>query len=229
MEFPKTSKALQRFLGTINYYRRWIPNAAELRSPLNCLLNGCTRKERPILITPEVVEAFDKCKSSLLNVARLTYPEPHSKLSIATNASDITVGGVLQQLVDNEQQSIGFFSKELTGTERRYSTYDRELRSIYKILHFQHFLEGRTFTIFCNHKPLIYASQKKKTEKSSPRQARQLDLISQYSTSIQYIYGINKVPADMLSKIATISCKTLDSSVATAQANDPDLQKAPLN
>ena len=86
-------------------------------------------------------------------------------------------------------------------------------------------IQDSTFTIFCDHKPSMCAFQKK-TEKPSPRQARQLDLISQCSTNIQYINVINNVPADMLSWIATISCKTIESSVlATAQANDPDLQR----
>ena len=152
MEFRKTSKALQRFLGTINYSRCWIPNAAELQSPLNCLLNDCTRKELQIVSTSEVVEAFDKYKS-LLNVARSTYPPPHS----------------CQQLVDNEQQPIAFFSKKLTGTEGRYNTYDRELLAIYKIIfHFQHFLDGSTFTIFCDHKPLMYAFQRKNRYRNAP-------------------------------------------------------------
>jgi hypothetical protein len=64
MEFPKTSKGLQRFLGMINYYRRWLPHAAELQAPLNALLNGCTRKNVPIKSTKETALAFENCKKA---------------------------------------------------------------------------------------------------------------------------------------------------------------------
>jgi hypothetical protein len=143
LTFPTTSKQLQRFLGMVNYYRRWIPQAAKTQAPLNALLNGCTRREVPIEPTEETKTAFEKCKEDLMQAARLTYPSHSNPLSIATDASDWAIGGVLQQLEEGQQKPIAFFSRKLTGTEKKYSAYDRELLAIYQtILHFRHFLEG---------------------------------------------------------------------------------------
>jgi RNase H-like domain found in reverse transcriptase len=43
--------------------------------------------------------------------------------------SDYHVGGVLQQQVGKTWQLLAFFSKKLTATQQRYSTFDRKLPS----------------------------------------------------------------------------------------------------
>ncbi|KAL0818761.1 hypothetical protein ABMA28_008088 [Loxostege sticticalis] len=51
---PKTVKELRRFLGMVNFYRRFVPNAAILQAPLNELLSGPKVKgSQPINMTPE--------------------------------------------------------------------------------------------------------------------------------------------------------------------------------
>lgn len=70
----------------------------------------------------------------------------------------------------------------------RYSTNYRELTAIKEaIKYFQHFLEGREFFVYTDHKPLIYAF-KQKADKISPCQECQLNYISQFTTSIVHIY-----------------------------------------
>ncbi|GFU41215.1 pro-Pol polyprotein [Nephila pilipes] len=60
-------------------------------------------------------------------------------------------------------------------------------------------VEGRNFISFSGHKSLIYAF-KQKEDKCFPRQLRQLDLIGQFTTDIQYLKGLENV-ADALSRI----------------------------
>jgi cleavage and polyadenylation specificity factor subunit 1 len=46
----------------------------------------------------------------------------------------------------------------------RYSTFDRELLTAFSaVKHFLFFLEGRPFTLFTDHKPLVFAISKAKT------------------------------------------------------------------
>ena len=60
-----------------------------------------------------------------------------------TDASDTAVGAVLQQEVEQHWQPIAYFSRKLQPAEQNYSTFDRELLSIYlAIKHFCHFVEG---------------------------------------------------------------------------------------
>jgi hypothetical protein len=51
-----------------------------------------------------------------------------------------------------------FFSRKLTDTESRYSTFDHELLAAQQaIKHFRHFCEGRIFQLWTDHKPLVTA------------------------------------------------------------------------
>lgn len=120
-------------------------------------------------------------------------------------------------------------SVKLSKSQQKFSTYDRELLAIYTaVKRFQHMLEGRSFTIYTDQKPLIYAF-KQKPDKCSPRQWRHLDYISQFSTDIRHTSGINNTVADTLSRveISPISNSIfLDfNAFADAQRVDPELKK----
>ena len=53
-----------------------------------------------------------------------------------------------------------------------------------------------------DHKPLTYALNTR-SDRHSPRQARQLDYISQFTSTIRHIHGSDNVVADTLSRIET--------------------------
>ncbi|GBP20000.1 hypothetical protein EVAR_13766_1 [Eumeta japonica] len=53
---PKTVKELRRFLGMINFYRRFIPDAARIQAPLNALLTGSIKNSHPINIIGEALK-----------------------------------------------------------------------------------------------------------------------------------------------------------------------------
>lgn len=53
------------------------------------------------------------------------------------DASNDRVGTVLQTEVRGSLKPLGYFSRRMTDTERKYSAYDRELLAIY--LGIQHF------------------------------------------------------------------------------------------
>ncbi len=71
-------------------------------------------------------------------------------------------------------QPLGFFSKKLDSTQRRYSAYDRELLAwVLGIRHFRFMLEGRKFTLYTDHKPLMHVLSKA-VEPWTARQSRHL-------------------------------------------------------
>ena len=107
---------LKQFLGTINFYRRFVPKAI-----------------------------------------KVTW---YSTRTEATDASNTTLGAVVQQEINKEWQPLAFMSKKLNRAQTKYSPYDRELLTIYTaVKHFRYLLEGRKFTIYTDHKLLIYAFQ----------------------------------------------------------------------
>ena len=203
---PSTVQALKKFLGMINFFRRFIPHAAETQIPLfSCMKRNIKKDRTPINWTTEMLDAFNKCKTDLSNATLLAHPDANAKISLYVDASDYALGGTVLQWNNEEWQPLAFFSKKLSQAQTKYSTYDKELLAIYEgIKHFRPTLEGMDFTIFTDHKPLTHAFTKK-SDQATPRQIRQLNYISQFSTDIRHIPGKMNIVADTLSRITTIN------------------------
>lgn len=226
---PKTIAELRRFLGMVNFYRSHMPQAALYQAELNNYLHGAKKRDHSTIVwTENAVQAFEKCKTNLQNAALLAYPLPGSPLAITADASNNCVGATLQQQVNNEWVPLGYFSKRLTDTQQKYSTYDRELLAIYlSVQYFRNMVEAQQLVIFTDHKPLCYAFKKLASCKETPRRTRQLLFISEFTTDIRHLSGTENIPADALSRIHidTISCPTvLDfAEIARRQLNDKQL------
>ena len=223
---PDTMRKLRRFLGMVNFYRRFIPNCAKTLQPLTDILTNV--KNCDIELPDKARSAFTKIKTELANATNLSFVLPDSELCLACDASDHAVGSVLQQKVEGVWQPLAFFSKKLTSTESRYSTFGRELYAAYSaVRHFRHLLEGREFHILTDHKPLLGAFQAK-ADKYSPREIRHLDFLLQFTSDIRHIKGEHNIPADTLSR--SINTVTLDptfdvKTLAVEQQKDSKLQQ----
>ncbi len=66
-----------------------------------------------------------KYKTSLCDSGAPPTPA-NAELSLATDASDTHIGGVMQQKSGDHWRPLGFFSRKLTDTESHYSTFDRD-------------------------------------------------------------------------------------------------------
>lgn len=224
---PKTIDQLKRFLAVLNYYHRFMKHAAELQVPLYSLIKGKTKKNRSLIIwTEQTEEAFHKCKKAISDASLLSHFNPNAHLAVAVDASETSIGAVLEQYIDGEIQPLSFFSRKLTPAETKYSTFDRELLAAYSaIRHFRHMLEGRKFTIFTDHKPLTFALHKV-GDKNSPRQSRHLEYISQFTADIQFVTGEHNAVADAFSRIEDIYTPSpVDfQEIARDQASDSELR-----
>jgi hypothetical protein len=85
---------LQQFLGLVNFYRRFLPGIARTLQTLTDALKGDPRT----LEWPPATNTFPAAKGALAAVVPLAHPALNAVLSLATDASNIHVGGVLQQL-----------------------------------------------------------------------------------------------------------------------------------
>ena len=196
---PSTKKGLQQFLGMINFYHRFIPEAANIMHPLYA---ATAEKTKNITWTCEMSSAFEKVKETLANASMLAHPRTDAPTAVTTDASDTAVGAVLEQLIDGIWQPIAFFSRQLRKPECKYSAYDRELLALYlAIRHFRYFLEGRHFVVYTDHKPLTFAFAKV-SDPWSTRQQRHLTYISEFTTDIRHVAGKDNRVADALSRAA---------------------------
>ena len=95
---PVTIKGLQEFVGMVNFYQRFIPAAAQLMSPLFDALEG---KPKTLVWNDAMVEAFQDTKRALAEAILLTHPHSDASISLTVDASDHSVGVVLQQFMND--------------------------------------------------------------------------------------------------------------------------------
>ncbi|XP_052863823.1 uncharacterized protein LOC128270462 [Anopheles cruzii] len=80
---PTTVKDLKSFLATLNFYRRFIPDALQAQAPLLGMIPGNTRNDKtPLTWTTATSEAFTACKEQLANCALLAHAIASAELSL---------------------------------------------------------------------------------------------------------------------------------------------------
>ncbi|QRV87090.1 Retrovirus-related Pol polyprotein from transposon [Ceratobasidium sp. AG-Ba] len=94
MAEPKNKKELMTLNGLIVYYAWMIPRMAEIMAPLFDLL----KKETPWEWGPLQKEAFRLIKLALTSAPVLAFPEQDKPFRLYTDASNIGLSGVLQQI-----------------------------------------------------------------------------------------------------------------------------------
>ena len=218
---PKVAQEFKRFIAMVNFYRKFLPNAISYQMKLQQLISGNKKNDRtPLKWDLDTEAAFEKCKNELAKATLLAHPAADAELAIYVDDSDVAVGAALHQKLDGCLQPLGFYSKKLTDTQRKYSTYDRELTAMYQaVCHFRYMIEGQRCYLVTDHRPLIFAFQQK-LEKASPRRIRQLDFIGPFTTDIRYTPGITNVTADVLSRVESIDQRLEYIRIAAAQQSD---------
>jgi hypothetical protein len=91
---PKNKHEIRRFLGLCTYYRRFIPEFANIAKPPTKL----TALKQPLQWTSEVEAAFKTLKGALCTAAILASPQPGERFIMDTDASNVGIGGVLSQV-----------------------------------------------------------------------------------------------------------------------------------
>ena len=76
---PESKKALQRYLGFVNYNRNHIPRMAEKLTHFCKLLET----EVPIIITSELEETFDSVNKALSDAYQLDLKNPFQESSLS--------------------------------------------------------------------------------------------------------------------------------------------------
>ena len=76
--------------------------------------------------------------------------DPERPYILETNGSPVAVGALLKQRFDDTSfdKPVGFFSRDLTGSERNYAAYEVELDAVVRAVeYFRMFLLGKKFLL----------------------------------------------------------------------------------
>ena len=102
---PKNVQELRSFLGLINYYGKFIPNAATILAPLNALLRNNAKRTW----NQKCQQSFDRTKSTLVSSDVLVHYNPDLPIRIAGDASAYGVGAVIAHVLpDGSERPVAF-------------------------------------------------------------------------------------------------------------------------
>ena len=157
---PTNIKSVQRFLGKVNFYLKFIPNAPTILAPLYQLL----KKGQKFEWTKDCENSFQSIKSFLIKQPVLAIYNPNAPCYLFTDASKVGIEAVLKQpQTDDQLHPIGFFSKKLLQYQRNYSSTELEcLAIIESIEYWHHYLYGQKFTVITDHQALRWLRNIKK-------------------------------------------------------------------
>ncbi|GFY39347.1 hypothetical protein TNIN_376681 [Trichonephila inaurata madagascariensis] len=105
---PTTVRNLRKFLGILNFYRKFLPKAAHIQAPLQEFLKNSKKNDkREVEWNVEAISAFNQCKNQLANVTLLAHPSQDADLTLMTDASDIGLGASLNEITSDGFKPLG--------------------------------------------------------------------------------------------------------------------------
>ncbi|ODN04354.1 Transposon Tf2-6 polyprotein [Orchesella cincta] len=224
---PKNVTDIQKFLGLLSYYRKFIENFAEKAKPLYELL----RKDMEFSWTEIRQKAFEELKESLCGLPYLKLPNLNMEFIITTDASYKALAAVLSQVHDGVRYPIYFASRALKKAELNYSASEIELAAvIYGINKFRPYVEATKFLIETDHAALKWLLN---TKDPAGRLARWFIVLQEFEFEVVHKPGTSgaiKV-VDALSRaeevfLATTVDYTIDrEKIIACQDTDELLQK----
>ena len=201
LRFPKSKKALQRYLSFVSFYRNYIPRLAEKLNPFCKLLKA----EVPINITSELKETFNSVNEKLSDACELALkqPIPGKQLVLMTDASFRSAGYALM-IEDNPDQKIHSKMKTYEpiafGSKVFSPHFLRFWQFTWQIFEFAHILWETS-------KPTIALTDNKSVTRFFQPKAIPLslwnacDYVLQFNFKIAHIVGSVNTTAEFLSRL----------------------------
>ena len=196
---PKTKKEVRQLMGTMGYYKKFIPAYSETTAPITDLLQG--KQKGAVKWTEQCQTNLDKIQELMSSGPILKLPVLDEPFTVRTDASDHGIGGVLLQEHDGLLHPVAFASRKLLDRETRYATIEREcLGIVWTIGRFQRYLWGKEFALQTDHKPLQYLTA---TSYKNPRIMRWSLMLQEFRFKIEAVPGKDNDFADYMSRSRT--------------------------
>jgi hypothetical protein len=211
---PDTTKLLYSFLCAMNYYRNLIPQFGKLTFNLYKM---CDKKLKQCVWNKSCLDSFNNLKNALVSAPILCFPDYAKVFVIQTDASGVSIAGVLLQDHNGILKPVSFCSRKLNKTEQAYSTSERELLAIvYSILQFEMQVLGRKIVVYTDHEPLVTMRSLKKP---NGRLGRLFNEVVDVKFDLRHIKGDENFLPDFLSRSNIIDTVDINNTLLEFQSS----------
>ena len=186
---PTSVKTVQKFLGSVNYFRSFIPKFAEMATPLYNL----TQKGVKFEWSRDCQSAFQKIKTSLTKSPVLCIPDVDDKFDsyeLTIDASKAGLAAILSQYCPKYKTRgvVSYFSKRVPKHLRSWGPTKLEFLALHSaILHYKLYLKGAKFVVRTDCKSLLNLDTI--FSKNNDYMQRRLADLSGYRFEIQHFSG----------------------------------------
>lgn len=227
-EFPRPTdaKAVRRFLGMVNFYRRHVRDMATIARPLTALTRKDKRTGKFVTFewTSQCEEAFQELKKLLTTAPVLRHPDLTKPFFLWTDASEVGLGAVLEQEKNGERHPIAYASRQTNESERKYCPTELEVAALlFGVEHFEVYLLGHPVTVFTDHQALVSSFLTHLRGQTKGLLARWYIRLSRFlpHLTLQYKPGTANKVADSLSRAPVSVCMVTNGT----RTSDPVLAK----
>jgi hypothetical protein len=155
---PAMLTQLQSFLGLAGFYWWFVRDFRTTAAPVNDL----RKKGVSFRWGAAHDQAFHTLIDKLTHAPLLQLPDFGKTFEVECNASGIRIGGMLLQ----EGKLVAYFSEKLSGPSLNYSTYEKELYALVRVLEtWQYYLWPKEFVIYSDHESLKHIRGQAKLNK----------------------------------------------------------------
>ncbi|GJR01915.1 reverse transcriptase domain-containing protein [Tanacetum coccineum] len=127
---PTTVKGVRSFLGHASFYRRFIKDFSKISRPMTHLLE----KNTLFIFSDECIQAFETLKKKLTEAPILIAPDWDLPFELMCDASDFAIGAIFGQRHKRHFRPIHYASKTMTKAELHYSTTEKEMLAVARLL-----------------------------------------------------------------------------------------------
>ena len=174
-------------------------------------LHALTHKNAKFHWDEKCEEAFQLLKAALMTSPILAMPLDEGRYYLDTDASNESIGAVLQQEQDGVKKVVAYASRLMHGPELNYCVTRKELLAVvFYCKQFRNYLLGRQFTIRTDHSALQWL---RRTPIPIGQQARWLEILEEFDFEILHRPGRQHTNADALSRKPCRQCQTEDAEV----------------
>ena len=201
---PTTKRSVKALYGLINYYRHFCENFAETTACITQLL----KRDQPdrVIWQKHHQEALEKIIQCLTSKPTLVAPNPAKDYIIQTDATKVSVAGILSQLGDdNLEHVVCYASKQLAANQGNWSTIEKELyAAVYCLTYWHQYLYGKRIHLYTDHRSILWLNAVSNSSHNA-RLARWILILQGYDIVWNYRKASLHTNVDSLSRLEMFS------------------------